>query len=227
MAGSSALRAWDGTGRPPPEAGDEYLRAGMEVVVSGLQTRYDLNGSVGHLIDFNETTGRWRVDLGEGPGLRRFHPGNLEPTEAAAREALHRAREEGREERAAAALEAERIVCGEVGEEAAEPSLSAPALGDDSKESVGPSEGQEASGAGEQITITVFISRLADLKMEISVSETATIFDVRRAVAAQDSLQTTVVDDLKLGYLPESEDASPEPLPDDTLVAKGMELECC
>lgn len=226
MSRTSALGRSPATGRPAPEAGDELLRAGMEVLVHGLLTRYDLNGLKGCLLDFSEQTGRWQVDLGEGPGIRRFHPCNLEPTDPA----VYRAREDAREERRAAALEAERIVSGTDVQEASDLSSSAPYFFAEEADAGAAEPGEapnKSDDPGSKIAITVYISRLLDISMEVLVPAGATILDVRKAVAVQDPLQKTQVDDVALGVVPQSDDDAPTPLPDDTSVTSGMVLECC
>jgi len=54
------------------------LRLGMKVSVCGLQARPELNGLVGTLTHFDDTRGRWQVDLINGGGSKLFKAANLQ-----------------------------------------------------------------------------------------------------------------------------------------------------
>lgn len=53
------------------------LQAGMQVQVAGLASRPELNGRVGSILEFDDTTGRWNVVMTDGSGLS-LRPGNLQ-----------------------------------------------------------------------------------------------------------------------------------------------------
>merc|ERR1719310_218496 len=60
------------------EAGDGGLVVGARVRLEGLQTRPDLNGQTGILINFDEEKGKWAVKLDrKSEGAKLFKPSNL------------------------------------------------------------------------------------------------------------------------------------------------------
>jgi len=72
-----------------------------------------------------------------------------------------------------------------------------------------------------EIVVTVYISRLMELKTEVKVEMGATILDVRRAVAAQDPLGHTNEEDFGIGF-PSTDTV--QPLNSDMPVTKDMNI---